>query len=130
MVRPNQYHTAVEPKLEAIKSLRKQGLPLTKIAQKLDLKLGQLTYYRKNFSDLDDALNTLPDEVKQTERSAYFNRQKNYNSLRSFIRTQSTPKEREEYFRLILEKADQTEVKRYQEMISDFYKHTKPKIEK
>lgn len=122
MVRPNQYHIVVEPKLEAIKSLRKQGLSLAKIAQKLDLKLGHLTYYRKSFPDLDEALNTPPDEVKQTERSAYFNRQKNYNSLRSFIRTQSTPEEREEYFRLILEKADQTEVRCFKAMISEFDK--------
>lgn len=47
MGRPNQYYTVVEPKLEDIKALRKQGLSLEKIAQKLDLKLGHLTYYRK-----------------------------------------------------------------------------------
>ncbi len=122
MARPNQYHAVVEPKLEYIRALRKQGQSLEKIAQKLDLKLGHLTYYRKSFPDLDEALNTPRDEVKQTERSAYFNRQKNYNSLRSFIRTQSTPEEREEYFRLILEKADQTEVRRFKAMISDFDK--------
>lgn len=122
MARPNQYHAVVEPKLEDIRALRKQGQSLEKIAQKLDLKLGHLTYYRKSFPDLDEALNTPRDEVKQTERSAYFNRQKNYNSLRSFIRTQSTPEEREEYFRLILEKADQTEVRRFKAMISDFDK--------
>lgn len=123
MARPNQYHTVVEPKLEDIRALRKQGLSLEKIAQKLDLKLRQLTYYRKSFPDLDEALNTPPDEVKQPERSAYFNRQKNYNSLRSFIRTQSTPEERQEYFRLILEKADHAEAERYQAMISDFLAH-------
>lgn len=120
MGRPNQYHAVVEPKLEDIKALRKQGLSLEKIAQKLNLKLGHLTYYRKNFPDLDDALNT-PSE-KTTKHSAEFNRQKNYNSLRSFIRTQSTPEEREEYFRLILEKADQSEVRRFKAMISDFDK--------
>lgn len=120
MARPNQYYTVVEPKLEDIKALRKQGLSLEKIAQKLDLKLGHLTYYRKSFPDLDEALNT-PSE-KTTKHSAEFNRQKNYNSLRSFIRTQSTPEEREEYFRLILEKADQTEVRRFKAMISDFDK--------
>ncbi|MFC4652749.1 hypothetical protein ACFO26_07485 [Lactococcus nasutitermitis] len=129
MARPNQYHAVVEPKLEDIKALRKQGLSLEKIAQKLDLKLRQLTYYRKSFPDLDEALNTPSDEVKQTERSAYFNRQKNYNSLRSFIRTQSTPEEREEYFRLILEKADQSEVRRFKAMISDFDKQHNAKIE-
>ena len=115
MGRPNQYYTVVEPKLEDIKALRKQGLSLEKIAQKLDLKLGHLTYYRKSFPDLDEALNT-PSE-KTTKHSAEFNRQKNYNSLRSFVRTQSTPEQREEYFRLILEKADQTEVERYKVMI-------------
>ena len=120
MGRPNQNHAVVEPKLEDIKALRKQGLSLEKIAQKLNLKLGHLTYYRKNFPDLDDALNT-PSE-KTTKHSAEFNRQKNYNSLRSFIRTQSTPEEREEYFRLILEKADQSEVRRFKAMISDFDK--------
>lgn len=123
MARPNHYHTMIKPKLEAIKTLRKQGLSLAKVAQKLDLKLGQLTYYRKNFSDLDTALNTPPDKVKQSERSAHFNRQKNYNSLRSFIRTQSTPEERQEYFRLILEKADQAEVTQYQDMIANFLTH-------
>ncbi|TRW69843.1 hypothetical protein [Lactococcus lactis] len=120
MGRPNQYYTVVEPKLEDIKALRKQGLSLEKIAQKLDLKLGHLTYYRKSFPDLDEVLNT-PSE-KTTKHSAEFNRQKNYNSLRSFIRTQSIPEEREEYFRLILEKADQTEVRRFKAMISDFDK--------
>ncbi|MDN5470606.1 MAG: hypothetical protein L0J05_05530 [Tetragenococcus halophilus] len=117
MARPNQYHAAVEPKLDDIRTLRKQGLSIAKIAQKLDLTVWQLAHYRKSFPDLDEALNTPPDEVKQTEQSAYFNRQKNYNSLRSFIRTQSTPEERQEYFRLILEKADQTEVERYKVMI-------------
>ncbi|ARD98458.1 hypothetical protein GHI93_02230 [Lactococcus hircilactis] len=125
MGRPNQYYTVVEPKLEDIKALRKQGLSLEKIAQKLDLKLGHLTYYRKSFPDLDEVLNTPRDEVKQTERSAYFNRQKNYNSLRSFIRTQSTPEEREEYFHLILEKADQTEIEIYEMMIAAINNHKK-----
>lgn len=125
MARPNQYYTVVEPKLEDIKALRKQGLSLEKIAQKLDLKLGHLTYYRKSFPDLDEVLNTPRDEVKQTERSAYFNRQKNYNSLRSFIRTQSTPEEREEYFHLILEKADQTEIEIYEMMIAAINNHKK-----
>ena len=125
MGRPNQYHAVVEPKLEDIKALRKQGLSLEKIAQKLDLKLGHLTYYRKSFPDLDEVLNTPRDEVKQTERSAYFNRQKNYNSLRSFIRTQSTPEEREEYFHLILEKADQTEIEIYEMMIAAINNHKK-----
>lgn len=125
MGRPNQYYTVVEPKLEDIKALRKQGLSLEKIAQKLDLKLGHLTYYRKSFPDLDEVLNTPRDEVKQTERSAYFNRQKNYNSLRSFIRTQSTPEEREEYFHLILEKADQTEIEFYEMMIAAINNHKK-----
>lgn len=125
MDRPNQYYTVVEPKLEDIKALRKQGLSLEKIAQKLDLKLGHLTYYRKSFPDLDEVLNTPRDEVKQTERSAYFNRQKNYNSLRSFIRTQSTPEEREEYFHLILEKADQTEIEIYEMMIAAINNHKK-----
>ena len=125
MGRPNQYYTVVEPKLEDIKALRKQGLSLEKIAQKLDLKLGHLTYYRKSFPDLDEVLNTPRDEVKQTERSAYFNRQKNYNSLRSFIRTQSTPEEREEYFHIILEKADQTEIEIYEMMIAAINNHKK-----
>ena len=125
MGRPNQYYTVVEPKLEDIKALLKQGLSLEKIAQKLDLKLGHLTYYRKSFPDLDEVLNTPRDEVKQTERSAYFNRQKNYNSLRSFIRTQSTPEEREEYFHLILEKADQTEIEIYEMMIAAINNHKK-----
>lgn len=125
MGRPNQYYTVVEPKLEDIKALRKQGLSLEKIAQKLDLKLGHLTYYRKSFPDLDEVLNTPRDEVKQTERSAYFNRQKNNNSLRSFIRTQSTPEEREEYFHLILEKADQTEIEFYEMMIAAINNHKK-----
>ncbi|AGY45485.1 hypothetical protein GRR92_02105 [Lactococcus lactis subsp. lactis] len=125
MGRPNQYYTVVEPKLEDIKALRKQGLSLEKIAQKLDLKLGHLTYYRKSFPDLDEVLNTPRDEVKQTERSAYFNRQKNYNSLRSFIRTQSTPEEREEYFHLILEKADKTEIEIYEMMIAAINNHKK-----
>ena len=125
MGRPNQYYTVVEPKLEDIKALRKQGLSLEKIAQKLDLKLGHLTYYRKSFPDLDEVLNTPRDEVKQTERSAYFNRQKNYNSLRSFVRTQSTPEEREEYFHLILEKADQTEIEIYEMMIAAINNHKK-----
>ena len=120
MARPNQYHTVVEPKLEDIRALRKQGQSLEKIAQKLEQKLGHMTYYRKSYPDLDEALNT-PSE-KPPKHSAEFNRLKNYNSLRSFIRTQSTPEERQEYFRLILEKADHAEVKRYQAMISNFNK--------
>lgn len=42
MGRPNQYYTVVEPKLEDIKALRKQGLSLEKIGTKVRPEIGTL----------------------------------------------------------------------------------------
>lgn len=116
MVRPNQYHTLIAPKLEEIKQLRQEGLSIAKIATSIGATVDQLGHYRKTFKELEDALSVPLEPKVSSERKAKYNRKKNYNSLRSFIRTQSTKDERAEYFRLILEKADKAEIETYRQM--------------
>lgn len=119
MVRPNQYENLIAPKLDEIRRLRQEGLSIAKVAKAIGATVDQLAHYRKSFKELDDAFSVPLEPKVISERKARDNRKKNYNSLRSFIRVQSTKDERVEYFRLILEKADKEEIETYRQMVEE-----------
>jgi DNA-binding transcriptional MerR regulator len=113
MARRSKYGLLVQPYLEQIKTWRQEGLTIKKIAENLEMLEVTLSYYKTRHPELAEALelpevaeNLSPLEQREKDRKAYLNRQKSYNSVRSFIKVRSSSEERIEFFRVSLEKAE------------------------